>query len=376
MRSASVAVVLLLVGCGAQAEKSRDAPQDEREPLPPLVDTMPARGPAPRSISIGLYHSAAIDAQGRAFCWGRGLGWNPQHLEEAVRPTPCGPVGETFVAISAGERNTCAIRTDGVVRCWGSGPSIKPTDEQSGKATAIAVGEDIACALLEGGSVSCSQNSPPKIMNPDSPATHIAVNGRLACARLVSGGVSCWGNDHDHGVIEGAAKVTDARSIAVGYNHACALVTDGVACWGANYYGQIGNGAKGGLDERAPVRVGDGALVDPIAVSAGANDTCAITSAGGVFCWGWNVEGQIGDGTVGTIVQKEPGGPAPTTEDRHAPTSVQGLSRGATNLVMGGYTGMAVLSTGTVVAWGMNHIGQIGDGTKQDRHTPVAVLFE
>lgn len=201
------------------------------------------------------------------------------------------------------------------------------------------------------------------------------MNGGLACASLASGKVSCWGNDHEHGVVSGAAKVTNAKSVAVGYNHACALVRDGIVCWGANYYGQIGNGATNGLDQREPERVGDGTIVSPIVVSAGANDTCAVSADGAVHCWGWNTVGQIGDGTVGTSLQKKPGELAPTSEDRHVPTPVRGLPRGATHIAMGGYSGMAVLSTGVVVAWGMNHLGQIGDGTKEDRPSPVPVPF-
>lgn len=380
MRGMSMAVVLAVVGCGAEVvtpdtTPPRDTPtKKDSEPILPFVDTVVARGPAPRSVSIGLYHSAAIDAAGQALCWGRGLDWNnPTPFEEAVRPVPCGPTGETFTAIAAGETNTCAIRTDGVVRCWGTGPAVKPTNDQQGKAIALAVGTGHACAILEDGAVTCAGQVPPKVIALDGPATHIAMNGGLACARLASGRVSCWGNDNAHGVIEGASKVTNAKSVAAGYNHACAVVEDGVVCWGGNYYGQIGNGATDGLDQREPVRVGDGILVAPVVVSAGANDTCASTAEGAVYCWGWNVNGQIGDGTVGTIIQRKPGELAPTTEDRHVPTPVRGLSRGATSIVMGGYSGMAVLSTGAVVAWGMNHLGQVGDGTKEDRHTPVPV---
>ena len=123
------------------------------------------------------------------------------------------------------------------------------------------------------------------------------------------------------------------------------------------------------------MHVGDGIIVSPIAVSAGVNDSCALSGSGAVHCWGWNTDGQIGDGTSGDPIIKKPGELVPTTEDRHVPTLVRGLSRGATSIVMGGYSGMAILSTGVVAAWGMNHLGQIGDGTKEERPSPVPVQF-
>jgi alpha-tubulin suppressor-like RCC1 family protein len=96
-----------------------------------------------------------------------------------------------------------------------------------------------------------------------------------------------------------------------------------------------------------------------IALTAGGNHTCALTSGGAVKCWGWNAEGELGDGT---------------TNERLTPVSVSGLSSGATRVSAGGLHTCALTSSGTVKCWGWNADGQLGDGTTTDRLTPVSVV--
>ena len=103
--------------------------------------------------------------------------------------------------------------------------------------------------------------------------------------------------------------VSGLNTIAAGGNHTCVLTSNNrVKCWGYNNYGQLGDGTT--EDGYLPVDV-IGLSNDMVAVAAGKEHTCALTSGGGVKCWGYNNYGQLGDGT---------------TEDRHLPVDVIGLS--------------------------------------------------
>jgi alpha-tubulin suppressor-like RCC1 family protein len=96
------------------------------------------------------------------------------------------------------------------------------------------------------------------------------------------------------------------------------------------------------------------------AFSAGYNHTCALTTGGGVKCWGWNNAGQLGDGT---------------TIERTTAVDVTGLSSGITAISGGGRHTCALTTSGGVKCWGRNAGGQLGDGTTIERTMPVPVLY-
>jgi alpha-tubulin suppressor-like RCC1 family protein len=181
----------------------------------------------------------------------------------------------------------------------------------------------------------------------------VAVTGGIdhSCALSRAGGVECWGyNGHDElgtgngdngnsarpvGVSGLSAGVT---AISAGVRHSCALTSaGGVKCWGANYGGALGDGTTSRHYEPVDV-VGLSAGIE--AVAAGYDASCALTNAGGVKCWGSNSLGQLGDGT---------------TVDRLTPVDVVGLSSGVTAIAAGGVHGCALKSAGGVECWGADY---------------------
>ncbi len=146
-------------------------------------------------------------------------------------------------------------------------------------------------------------------------------------------------------------------AIAGGDGHSCALTNSGdVKCWGWNAYRQLGDGTTS--DRLTPVDV-RGLASRVTAIAAGAVHTCALTRAGGVECWGVNSVGQLGDGT---------------TDIRLTPVGVSGLSSGVTALAAGSGHSCALTSVGGVECWGSNFRGELGDGTIRDRDKPVDVI--
>jgi alpha-tubulin suppressor-like RCC1 family protein len=84
-------------------------------------------------------------------------------------------------------------------------------------------------------------------------------------------------------------------AISAGYWHTCALTfSGGVMCWGSNWHGELGNGTN--TESNIPVDV-FGLASGVSAITAGYYNMCAITSSGGIKCWGWNAHGGLGNGT-------------------------------------------------------------------------------
>ena len=147
------------------------------------------------------------------------------------------------------------------------------------------------------------------------------------------------------------------RAVSSGWNFTCAVTNaGGVKCWGYNLRGQLGDGTT--ANSSVPVDV-VGLSSGVRAVSAGVFHACAVMIRGAVKCWGLNHRGQLGDGS---------------TTESSVPVDVMGLSAGVRTVSAGIWHTCAVSAAGGAKCWGQNNYGQLGDGTTTDRHEPVDVV--
>jgi alpha-tubulin suppressor-like RCC1 family protein len=238
-----------------------------------------------QNISLGVGHSCAID-DGAVFCWGRGdrgqLGVEPREVSSVTARRVEG-LPEPATAIAAGAEHSCAIAA-GAVYCWGANES-----GQLGNGTTVDSDVPVEISGLTG-------------------ATVIAAGDAHTCAVLASGTVTCWGANSHRQLGDGTAMdrsrpvpvlaVSGVDRVSASLaRHTCAWGAGGAFCWGNNTAGQLGMNPETAIV--SPVAI---ALEGILSMAAGGvadrGFTCAVVSAGGVFCWGNNESGQLGDRTT------------------------------------------------------------------------------
>lgn len=228
-------------------------------------------------------------------------------------------------------------------------------------------------------------------------ALEIVVSGRsFACARTADD-VLCWGiNDSDqlgdgqatsHTLcIEGAmdrfdcspypvavggpdaTRLGSVDDIDVGSSHACAVQDGLVLCWGDNRAGAAGQ-PESSETIGLPTPVGD--IDDATQVAAGSGHTCALHADGSVSCWGSNFEGQLGDGIADHGTRCVSGGS--DVDCSVTPVSVATIDD-ATFIAANSSHTCVIRGDGSVWCWGYNTNRQLGDGTRNNRNTPVRVM--
>jgi len=245
-----------------------------------------------------------------------------------------------MVAVSAGGFHTCALTAGGEARCWG-----RNDFGQLGNGTTVNV------------------SYPVFVQGLNSGVAAISSGWGHTCALTSGGAVWCWGNNENGQLGDGTTtdRVTPVvvissgiSMVSAGSDHTCALTTGGaVLCWGWNYNGQLGNGQT--IDSLVPVAV-PALASGATAISADGNFSCALTSSGGVKCWGFNVSGQVGDSTG---------------DDRVVPVDVFNLTSGVAEISAGYVHTCARTTTGGAWCWGSNFDGQLGNGTTALPYIPV-----
>lgn len=352
------------------------------------------------AISAGFDRTCAVTAAGSLWCWGANqygeLG-DGSTLESHV-PVAVTGLGSNVSAVSGGQHHACALTKAGSAHCWGKDDhgqlgSGSTLDSQVPLAVAglqsavasMASGVDHVCAVKTTGELLCwgaaagtmlfmgqvppDSDVPVAVAKLTGDVKAVTAGYQHTCALTTAGGVLCWGWNQFGQLgggmfsaqFQGPAVVSSLSSgvtaISAGWGHTCALTEAGaVQCWGWNQFEQLGNGSL--TDSLTPVAVA-GLASGVAAISAGEEHTCALTAAGGVFCWGDNMNGQLGNGSqLGSSV----------------PVVVSGLASGMAAISAGNWHTCAMTTANLVLCWGGNWNGQLGDGTTTDRFTPVPVL--
>jgi len=307
--------------------------------------------------------------------------------------TDGGPYLLNVSSISAGGDHTCAVLIGSQLVCWGS--------NQYGQ--------------LGDGTVE-NKNSPSAVTTLSSDVESVAAGGSHTCAVRNESDVRCWGegaygklgNGSETGSLLPVAvsALNNVTALALGRDHSCALKNSNeIWCWGLNQYGQLGNDTTN--NSSVPVRVWP--TPGPSWIAAGFHHSCAVLNDQ-IGCWGYNEFGCLGDGTsvdretpaqVQDIALLDPltvtagqsftcalfdGGFVKcwggnwegqlgdgTNDDRSTPVTVPLLSEGVDQIDAGGSHACAVLLGGNVMCWGGNWEGQLGDGTTEPRNQPVSV---
>lgn len=238
--------------------------------------------------------------------------------------------------------------------------------------TGLALTFSAQLLAQEGGTGDVVSPAEAPALVPLTGIKQVVTGGAHTCALTTLGAVKCWGHD-GFGQVGDAANADDkflpvdvaglssgVQAISAGGSHTCALTTAGrVKCWGRDDGEQLGDGA-GETHQATPVDIAD-TNTEFKAITAGGGHTCALTVAGQVKCWGLDATGQIGEGG--------------DTLDKPVPMDVAGITEPVQAIAAGGQHTCALLTTGTVMCWGSDSEGQIGDGPgpAAPKHTPVNV---
>jgi len=280
-------------------------------------------------------------------------------------------------AVSCPASNACVAYTaPAPSACSGSGQCAQCTPHYARAGTPCGVGKQCD------GTSACRETGMGRV----------AAGGRHTCAIRDNGNVLCWGSNVNGqlGTAFDRAHVADDEALAdvpdleldfrrdvvalsAGFFHTCALFEGGaVRCWGraendvvyGTVRGLLGTDAvaRNSLGFVDPLTTGDVRLPEPAiqisAATSGAH-TCALLASGGVSCWGFNLDGQCGNGT-----RSEQGA------DSNEPLPVLRFGVPVKQVKAASGHTCVLLENGEVICWGIGHLGRLGYGDQTDRLEP------
>ena len=302
--------------------------------------------------AAGNFHACATLRSGGAWCWGADSdGALGNGTDATVRKTPSlvtMPEGVKFTKGVAGGDSACALSDTGAAWCWGWNGYGQLGDDSTDT-------REVPVAVLMPQGVSFSSLGLSK--------TH-------ACGLTAGGAAWCWGLNFAGGLGDGTldnsarpvavrlpAGVTGFSALSPGGAYTCAVSTDGdVYCWGYNSAGQLGDGTEESREAPVKVSTPSGVLFDT--VHAAYDYACAVSREGALYCWGNNESGQLGDGS---------------TTSRLAPVKVSAPEGVLFAAVSGELERTCALTKtgGELYCWGSNPSGQLGNATQVASLVPV-----
>jgi len=346
-------------------------------------------------IAAGFNHTVAVDKDGKVFAWGNNSSGELGNSSFLPSYLPVQVLGMNRVkSVSAGGLHTLALKQDGTVWAWGNNNS-----GQAGIASYVGSATPMPVVGLSG-------------------IKAISANNSQSLALRNDGRVWGWGsNDYNltiKRVPTAILGLSNVKAISTGGYHALALTKDGkVWGWGNNYYGQIGNANGLYISSNSPVRVLG--LSNVKSISAGMFHSLAITNDGSIWAWGNNAHGQLGVANIGmsTVPMQIAGLQSAitgmnsvkavsagtyhstvvfnngtvrgwgwnmfgqlgngTTNDTYTPTSVLGLNN-VVSITSGYVHNTVVTKNGSVFSFGSNYYGQLGNGSNIHSSVPVQVV--
>ncbi len=295
------------------------------------------------SVSSGDFHTCAVKSDGTVWCWGDNTSGELGNGVPGVDFFTAQEVAviSNALEVSAGGAHTCARLNDGRITCWGAGGS-----GQLGNGLTA----DIAVPISRDTGITT--------------AIDVSAGEAHTCAVKTDNTVWCWGNNASGQLGDGTQNntrlspvqvsgINNAIAVSAGGNHTCALLTGGtVWCWGDNSFGQLGNSSTPQItplpNSSTPVLTS--IITYVLALSAGANHTCAVNNVGTVYCWGDDSSGQVGSpwNVIGTSFSTSP--------------LTVNLGNSAIGVTAGLGHSCAVISDGTIKCWGDGGAGQLGSG--------------
>ncbi|MCA9329731.1 fibronectin type III domain-containing protein, partial [Candidatus Saccharibacteria bacterium] len=327
-------------------------------------------------ITAGTWHSVAVDSSGAVFAWGLNnygqAGTAEEPIRRGTRPLPgkvlmsytVNPAGNDFAEVKSNDDNTIALKNDGTVWMWGRNHA-----GQLGNDTTVDSGLPVQVKDGTGGGY----------LNN---IKHVAMAASAAYALTNDGELWAWGNNGnaqlgDNTITSrslpvkvkdgtGTGYLNNIKTIASGLYYNIVLTNNGeLWAWGRNANMQLGDGSNAQRNLPVPVKdsTGDSILTNIKSIAAGDSHSGAVTNDGKVWMWGRNNYGQLGDGFL---------------TDKSLPTQTGdslGLSAltGIDDLTIGQSHTIALKTDGTVLAWGANGNGQLGDGTTISKPLPAPV---
>ncbi len=309
--------------------------------------------PVYTQVDVGQAHTCAVVSDGTLRCWGSSefgrLG--PEVTEDKFKPVVI-PNQTNVVAVATGWGHTCVLSRDGKVTCWGAN-----FNGNLGCTDLIYTMTPTRCTPFDAG----------------TGVTQIEAGGEQTCARLANGRIKCWGRD-DWGQAGNdslssqftpnyVVGISDAIALAAGTWQTCVLLSTGqVSCFGNNERGILGAGDLGEVRIGHPVpMVGiDGVQAKAIDVDVSETSSCVVLDDHSMRCSGDNSYGQLGDGQ---------------TKSSAIPVLAQPSIR-ALAVAVADYVTCAFINSHSVRCWGRGSaFGGFGNGVYADSFIPVDVLL-